>query len=150
LEKEGERPLRRIVMLLGAVMVMLVVTAGVAVAVNKTCRDIPCRGSDNDDILHERTGSVKDRILGLDGRDRIEAVTFNADRDVLKGGRKGDRLVTSDGDRRDSARGGAGRDTCIINRGDSRSSCERLDIATADEGRAIVESWSASSTAESP
>ena len=132
-------------MLLGAVMVMLVVTAGVAVAVNKTCRDIPCRGSDNDDILHERTGSVKDRIFGEDGRDRIEAVTFNADRDVLKGGRKGDRLVTADGDGRDSARGGAGRDTCIINQGDASSSCERLDRASTDTeiqvARDMVESW---------
>jgi hypothetical protein len=131
-------------------MVMLVMAAGVAVAVNKTCKDIPCRGTDNDDILHERKGSVKDRILGLDGRDRIEAVTFNADRDVLKGGRKGDRLVTSDGDRRDSARGGAGRDTCIINQGDARSSCERLDIATAEEGRAIVSSWDEVTSTDSP
>jgi hypothetical protein len=142
--------LRRIVLLLGAVMVMLVVAAGVAVAVNKTCREVPCRGTDRDDILHERTRNVRDRIFGEDGRDRIEAVTFNRDRDVLLGGRKGDRLLTADGDRRDSARGGAGRDTCIINRGDSRSSCERLDIATAEEGRAIVNSWSEGASAASP
>jgi hypothetical protein len=139
--------LRKLVLLVGAVMVMLVMAAGVAVAVTKTCgQNLPCRGTDGDDILHERTGSKKDRIFGEDGRDRIEAVTFNADRDVLHGGRKGDRLVTADGDRRDSARGGAGRDTCIINQGDASSSCERLDRASTDAeiqvARDMVESWS--------
>ncbi len=139
--------MRKLVLLVGVVMVMLVMAAGVAVAVTKTCGDnLPCTGTDNDDILHERKGSVKDRILGKDGRDRIEAVTFNADRDRLEGGRKGDRLVTADGDGRDSAQGGAGRDTCIVNQRDARSSCERLDIATTtaemNNLKADVASWS--------
>ena len=138
--------MRRTVMLLGVLMVMLVAAAGVAVAVTKTCGDnLPCTGTDNDDILYERTGSVKDRILGKDGRDRIQAVTFNADRDRLEGGRQGDRLVTADGDGRDSAQGGAGRDTCIVNRRDARSSCERLNIATTtaemNNIKAEVASW---------
>jgi hypothetical protein len=64
MEREGERQLRRIVMLLGVLMVMLVAAAGIAVAGEKTCENIPCTGTDNDDELHERQGSLKDRILG--------------------------------------------------------------------------------------
>jgi hypothetical protein len=137
--------LRRLVMLLGVVMVMLVVAAGVAVAVTKTCNDIPCRGTDNDDILHERKGNVKDRILGLDGRDRIEAVTFNNERDRLDGGPQGDRLLTNDGDGRDAARGGRGRDTCLTDQGDARRSCERGKVATAAEA-GVMPSWFGDST----
>jgi hypothetical protein len=120
----------RIVMMLGVAMFMLVVAAGVAVAVEKTCENVPCVGTENDDELHERDGSVKDRLLGKGGKDRIEAVSYTNDRDVLKGQDQGDRLVTVDGDRRDAARGGSGRDTCFIDQGDARRSCERVDIAT--------------------
>ncbi len=133
-------------MVLGVVVVMLVVAAGVAVAVTKTCsNDLPCRGTDSDDILHERTGNVKDRILGLGGRDRIEAVTFHNERDRLDGGPQGDRLLTNDGDRRDAARGGRGRDTCLTDQGDARRSCERGKVATAAEA-GVIPSWFDDST----
>ena len=142
--------MRRIAILVGLTAVFLVVAAGVAVAVTKTCNNIPCTGTNNDDVLHERHGSVKDRILGKDGNDRIDSVDWGSDRDVLEGGRQGDRLVTVDGDARDSARGGAGRDTCFIDQGDASRSCERLDIATTDadiqEARNLVHSalWNSS------
>ncbi len=111
-------------MVLGVVMVMLVVAAGVAVAVEKTCDNIPCRGSDNDDELHEREGNnTRDRILGLDGNDLIDANNYTSDRDVLEGGPRSDRLLTNDNDRADAARGGRGNDRCIIDRGDNASSC---------------------------
>jgi hypothetical protein len=87
------------------------VAAGVAVAVSRVCNDIPCRGSENDDVLYEREGNrLRDRILGLDGEDVIQAATYSRDRDVLDGGRKDDKLLTNDGDRRDAARG-AGAET---------------------------------------
>ena len=134
--------MRKVVMLLGAAMFMLVVAAGVAVAVEKTCENIPCTGTENDDELHEREGSVKDRILGKGGNDRIEATLYTNDRDALVGGQQGDRLVTKDNDRRDAARGGSGRDTCIIDRGDARRSCERVDVSmTTGEVENMVASW---------
>jgi hypothetical protein len=136
---------RRIVTLLGVATVMLVVVAGAAVAINKTCRDIPCRGTNNRDVLHERTGNVRDRILGLDGRDRIEAATFRNERDRVDGGRQADRLLTNDGDGRDAARGGRGRDTCLIDQGDSSKSCERLQRATAAQA-GVIPSWFDDST----
>jgi hypothetical protein len=111
-------------MLLGAVMVMLVMAAGVAVAVNKTCGDnLPCRGTDNDDNLHERVGSKKDRILGLDGSDLIDANNYGNDTDRLKGGPRGDKLLSNDNDRRDGANGGRGNDKCVVDRGDNTQSC---------------------------
>jgi hypothetical protein len=102
------------------------VAAGVAVAVSRVCNDIPCRGSENDDVLYEREGNrLRDRILGLDGEDVIQAATYSRDRDVLDGGRKDDKLLTNDGDRRDAARGGRGRDVCFVDPDDASSSCKR-------------------------
>jgi hypothetical protein len=117
---------RKMAMLLGLTMVLLIVAAGVAVAASRVCDDIPCRGSENSDVLYEREGNHdRDRILGLDGEDVIQAATFRNDRDVVEGGRKDDRLLTNDGDGRDTARGDRGRDVCYVDPGDASSSCER-------------------------
>jgi hypothetical protein len=125
--------MRRMGMLLGLTVLIVMVAAGIAVAVNKQCgNNLPCRGTDNDDVLHERVGNRdRDRILGLDGNDDMEAATFHRDRDSLDGGRQGDRILTNDGDARDTARGGRGRDTCLIDQGDGNRSCERLRTAAA-------------------
>ena len=112
-------------MFLGVATVMLVMAAGVAVAVNKQCgNNLPCRGTDNNDQLHERIGNhERDRILGLDGSDLIDANNYGKDRDRLEGGSGRDKLLTNDNDSRDSARGGRGNDRCIVDRGDNTSSC---------------------------
>ena len=118
--------MRRIVVLLGLMALIVVVAAGIAVAVTKQCGDnLPCRGTDNDDNLYERDGSKRDRIFGLGGDDVIDANTFNNDRDVVEGGPQGDRLLTNDGDGRDIARGGKGSDVCYVDPGDASSSCDR-------------------------
>jgi RTX calcium-binding nonapeptide repeat (4 copies) len=127
---------RKMVMLLGLTMVLLIVGAGMAVAVSRVCNDIPCRGSENDDVLYEREGNrLRDRILGLEGEDVIQAATYTKDRDVVEGGRKDDRLLTNDGDGRDTARGDRGKDVCYVDPGDATSSCDRrgaADPAVAD------------------
>ena len=133
--------MRRIAMLLGLMMVIVVVAAGVAVAVIKTCGGIPCEGTNRDDVLYERVrkdngdpirpNGLRDRIRGLDGEDEISAVTGRDDRDVLEGGRKDDDLHANDGDNRDAARGGRGRDRCFVDRGDATSSCETVDDTQA-------------------
>jgi hypothetical protein len=112
---------RKLVMLLGVAMFMLVVAAGVAVAVEKTCENIPCRGTENDDKLYEQRG--KDRILGLQGDDLISANDFGSDRDRLRGGAGGDRLLSNDNDVRDGLEGGRGSDRCVIDQGDNAQSC---------------------------
>ena len=90
-------------------------------------RDLPCEGTDNNDVLYERIGNFKhDRIEGFDGRDVIDANTFNFDRDILHGGSQGDRLLTNDTDGRDIAHGGRGRDTCWVNPGDATRNCQQV------------------------
>jgi Ca2+-binding RTX toxin-like protein len=105
------------------------------VAVTKTCgNNLPCEGTNNDDVLYERTGSEHDRIFGFDGRDVIDANTFNRDRDVVHGGDGRDRLLTNDTDGRDRAHGGRGRDICYVSRGDATRSCEVVRRATFTAG----------------
>lgn len=116
--------MRRIAMMVGLAMLLVVVAAGAALAVTKTCQNVPCNGSDNDDVLYERIGTKHDRIFGLPGEDVIDANTFNFDRDALMGGRHGDKLLTNDGDDRDVARGGRGRDVCYVDQGDRAVNCE--------------------------
>ena len=131
--------MRRLVMMLGMVMLIAVMAAGVALAVTKTCGDnLPCKGTDNDDVLYERIGTVKDRIDGLDGHDVIDANTFNADRDVLRGGDGRDKLLTNDTDGRDVAKGGQGRDVCYVSQGDATRNCEVVRRGTFTAGTSDV------------
>ena len=131
--------MRRIALVLGLAMLLAMVAAGVAVAVTKTCGDtLPCEGTNDDDVLYERIGTVKDRIDGLDGHDVIDANTFNADRDVLLGGNQGDKLLTNDTDGRDRANGGRGRDVCYVSQGDATRSCEVVRRATFTAGTSNV------------
>ena len=117
--------MRRMVMMFGLVMLSVFVAAGVAMAVTKTCGDnLPCKGTDNDDILHERTGRVKDVIYGYKGQDVLDANNYFKDRDRLYGGDQGDKLLANDRDSRDVLRGGRGRDRCYGDPGDRFVNCE--------------------------
>jgi hypothetical protein len=126
-------------MMFGMGILLVLVAAGLAVAVTKTCgRDLPCEGTDNDDVLYERIGADQDRIRGFDGRDVIDANTFEPDRDALKGDRGRDRLLTNDTDRFDVANGGRSRDVCYVSRGDAVRSCEVVRRATFRSGTSSV------------
>lgn len=119
--------MRRPVMMFGMGILLVFVAAGVAMAVTKTCGNkLPCKGTDNDDVLYERIGDNEDRIFGFDGRDVIDANTFTRDRDILHGGSQSDRLLTNDTDGRDVAHGGRGRDTCWVNPGDGTRNCQQV------------------------
>src|SRR5215212_2690210 len=120
----------RIVLVLGLAMLLAMVAAGVAVAVTKTCKGVPCEGTDNNDVLYERLGANQDNIKGFDGRDVIDANTFNTDKDALHGGGDRDRLLTNDTDGFDVAEGGRGRDRCYVSKGDATRSCEVIRRAT--------------------
>ena len=130
--------MRRLMMMLGMVMLIAMMAAGVALAVTKTCKDVPCEGTNNDDVLYERIGKEHDRIYGLKGRDVIDANTFNRDRDVLHGGASRDRLLSNDTYGRDRANGGRGRDICYVSRGDTTQSCEVVRRATFRAGTSDV------------
>ena len=111
-------------MVMGLTMLFALVAAGAALAVTKTCAGIPCNGTENEDLLYEREGSVRDAIYGFGGQDVIDANTFNFDRDRVFGGDMGDKLLVNDGDGRDVVRGGDGRDVCLIDPGDRAVNCE--------------------------
>jgi Ca2+-binding RTX toxin-like protein len=117
--------MRRLAMMLGMVMLLALMASGVALAVNKTCQDIPCKGTDNDDVLHERVDAKADNIYGYDGQDILDANNRFKDRDRLHGGDKGDKLLANDRDGRDVLKGGAGRDRCFGDPGDRFVNCEQ-------------------------
>ena len=121
--------MRRVVMVLSLGMLLAFVMAGAALAAErfnvKNCgpNALPCVGTNGDDLIHERQGTVKDRIYGLDGHDILDANNFGSDRDVLYGGAQGDKLLANDGDGRDVVRGGGGRDRCFVDNGDRTVGC---------------------------
>ena len=132
--------MRRAMMMLGMALLLACMAAGVAVAADrfneKNCNDVlPCNGTNGDDLIHERQGTVKDVIYGKDGHDILDANNFNKDRDRLYGGDQGDKILANDGDGRDVAKGGAGRDVCYVDPGDRTVNCNvvRRDARIADD-----------------
>lgn len=119
---------KRAAMVLGLALVLVFVAAGAALAVQRICDSRLCTGTNNEDLLYERVGDREDRIFGLRGPDLIDANTFNGESDGLFGQDGRDRLLSNDGDKRDTVRGGPGRDTCIVDRGDERVSCEVVRV----------------------
>jgi hypothetical protein len=126
------KKMRRLMLVLGMVMLISVMAAGVALAVNKQCgNNLPCVGTDNEDILHERNGTKSDNMKGLKAHDILDANNYFSDRDVLKGGDQGDKLLANDRDGRDVLRGGAGRDRCFGDPGDRFVNCEVRNTTAA-------------------
>jgi hypothetical protein len=115
--------MRRLIMLLGMMVLLALMASGVALAVIKTCQTIPCDGTDNADVLHERVKARPDRIFGFGNRDLLDANNRFDDRDRLHGGDGADKLLANDRDNRDQLRGGRGFDRCYGDRGDRFVNC---------------------------
>ena len=126
--------MRRVMIMFGMAVLLACMTAGVAVAADrfneKNCKDVPCKGTDNDDLLHERQGTVRDAMYGLGGQDVLDANNFFDDRDRLFGGARGDKLLANDRDGADVVRGGDGRDLCFVDPGDRTVNCEEVRETT--------------------
>jgi len=118
--------------MIGMVMLIAVMATGVALAVNKTCTDIPCNGTDNEDVLHERVHAKPDNIYGYKAHDILDANNRFDDRDRLHGGDQGDKLLANDRDGRDVLKGGMGRDRCYGDPGDRFVNCEVRSTRVAD------------------
>jgi hypothetical protein len=103
---------------------LLVLAAGIALAVTKDCTSDPCSGTTAGDNLFEQSGN--DFIQGLAGRDFIDASEFVGDADNLRGNADNDVLYTADGDTLDTAVGGSGTDVCIVDTGDT-ANCETVE-----------------------
>jgi hypothetical protein len=117
------KKMRRLMMLLGTVVLLALMASGVALAVIKTCQSIPCDGTNNADVLHERVRARPDNIFGFDGRDLLDANNRFADRDRLRGDAGSDKLLANDRDNRDQLRGGRGFDRCYGDPGDRFVNC---------------------------
>ena len=130
--------MRRAMMLVGMALLLACMAAGVAAAAerfnDKDCgpNALPCNGTNGDDLIHERQGTVKDVIYGKDGHDILDANNFNKDRDRLYGGDQGDKILANDGDGRDVAKGGAGRDVCFVDPGDRTVNCNEVHERVSD------------------
>jgi hypothetical protein len=132
-DPDGRRKkMHRLAIMLGVVMLLAVMAAGVALAREAQCQNIPCNGTDNEDVLSERDGTVKDAIYGFKAHDVLDANNFFSDRDRLYGGDQGDKLLANDRDGRDVLRGGAGRDRCFGDPGDQFVNCEVESTRVAD------------------
>jgi hypothetical protein len=116
--------MRKIAILVGAVALLTMLFAGVALARNFQCSDRPCFGTNQGDVISERGGTLNDEIYGRRGADRINATEFGSDTDILYGGRGDDRLDARDGDGRDELWGGPGFDRCFGDTGDEYHGCE--------------------------
>ena len=120
--------MRKIAILVGAVALLTMLVAGVALAAEFNCTTRPCEGTNNADIIYERAGEgVPDTINGRRGPDEIYATTFKNDVDVLNGQRGNDRLDARDGDTLDTLNGGRGIDRCFGDVGDTFISCEFIN-----------------------
>jgi hypothetical protein len=120
--------MRRIAMLVGAVALLTMLFAGVAMARNFQCSDRPCEGTPEADTIFERGGNtVGDTIYGRPGPDTIRADTFTNDNDFLFGQRGHDTLNAQDGDPNDILDGGRGFDVCIGDVGDTFRDCEDIE-----------------------
>jgi Ca2+-binding RTX toxin-like protein len=129
---------RKSAVALGLMILLVLVAAGVALAVTRTCKADPCDGTERNDALYERIGNNRpDRIFGFRGEDVIDANTFTRDKDKVFGGDNDDRLLSNDGDGRDLIKGGRGRDVCYADRRDGTRSCEVL--RESSEGTSDVE-----------
>src|SRR5215210_781100 len=99
--------MRKIAMLVGAVALLTMLFAGVALARNFTCTDDPCYGTTSADTIFERAGDgASDTIYARQGADNVDATTFTNDVDRLFGQRGNDRLDARDGDTLDTVNGG--------------------------------------------
>ncbi len=112
---------------------LLVLAAGIALAVTEDCTSDPCSGTTAGDNLFEQSGLADDFIQGLAGRDFIDASEFGGvgDADNLRGNAGNDVLYTADGDVLDTAVGGSGKDVCIVDAAEApNADCETVETRT--------------------
>ena len=124
--------MRKLVLFIGLAMMLVIVSAGVGLAVTKTWKGFPCKGTDNRDVIQQGVGTVKDVIYGYRGHDVLDANNFFREKDRLYGGAQGDKLLANDHDGRDVLKGGRGRDRCYGDPGDRFVSCNVRNTSAAD------------------
>ena len=109
-----------LVMLIGVLLLTMIPAVAFAAEVkcggsgDRSSDPVICTGTDNSDVIRERTGTVQDDIRAKGGADTIRANLYGSDRDLVNAGTGGDTVFTNDGDTRDEVRCGDGNDTATI------------------------------------
>ena len=110
--------MRKLIMVLGLVVVLVPLVGAVALAATGEliqCKSVPCYGAKGDDKILERIGNGKqDIIIPTRGDDLVLANKYTNDQDIIKRGGGSDKINVADGDILDLANGGKGRDICIV------------------------------------
>jgi hypothetical protein len=126
--------MRKLMMVLGLVVVLLVPLAAAAALAAPgqliQCTTVPCYGGKGEDQTFERIGNGKDDVIvPRGGDDRVLANKYTNDTDVVRRGQGGDRINVADGDTLDTANGGKGRDLCIVDaRREVGTSCASVEV----------------------
>jgi Ca2+-binding RTX toxin-like protein len=119
LDQAKEGKMRRVMLMLAAMVLMVSLFAAVAYAATI----VGTRGGDQ---LFE--SDRKDTISGRTGKDFIDARMFVDDTDEANGNRGADIIRVDDGDGLDTVHGGMGIDACVGDFGDELD-CEDASIA---------------------
>ncbi len=124
--------MRKMVLLMAAMGALLVLTAGLALAVTKSggSGNDNLRGTNGADVLSG--GSGDDVLRGLVGADRLSSgsgedeVFGGSGRDAISGGSGDDFISDGDDGVRDTINCGTGFDTVRADRVDNLDDCERV------------------------
>jgi hypothetical protein len=111
-ERKGKKMRRRVIMIGALVLLILTLSAGVALARQVLCTGGLCLGTNNNDTMF---GSLTDdTIIAKKGRDIVNAANLVlVDSDAVSGGGKSDAIDVLDGDTLDIVSCGKGIDTVL-------------------------------------
>ena len=124
--------MRKLMMVMALVVVTVPLLVGAAFAYQQIiqCNSKPCYGTHLNELIKERKGrGVPDKIIARSGSDTIRANKYGNDKDIVWGGKGGDRINVRDGDPKDRIRGGRGaHDRCIVDaNSELGAGCERVN-----------------------
>ena len=126
--------MRKLMMVLGPVVVLVSLAAAAALAAEGRliqCRSsVTCYGGQGDDKIFERVGNRKDDVIvPRGGGDRGLANKYTNDTDVVRGGGGFDKIDVADGDTLDTANGGKGRARCSVDaKKEAGTSCAAIEV----------------------
>jgi hypothetical protein len=106
------------------------------------CTDFPCYGTSKNEIIRERKGKGElDEIYARGGYDVVNAHRWGNDKDVLRGQKGNEFLISKDGDGRDVLICGSGRQEAVkADPGDTVSdSCDIVVGAASSQLNVVSE-----------
>jgi len=124
--------MRRVTMTLAAMALMVLLSAGVALAATiegTSAVDVILDTNRNDTIFGRGAGdAIFANAFGPEGLFVVDSLGTDPDRDEANGNAGNDYINTDDGDGLDTANGGRGNaDECVIDADDDTNGCETIE-----------------------